>query len=74
MIEFLCIHKKTGKPYRRLFSPHEIKGVVEEPDTKEVILLLIGTERRLFRSVPRYAIVSEDFETVRERLNKKTSI
>lgn len=68
MIELTCFKEGKVEKHRRLFLRSDIKGVIEMPDTKEVIVLLRG--RRGIFGKKNYTQVTESFEEVRDLLNK----
>ncbi len=70
MITFTCKTKKEVS-YRRAFLRCTIHGVVEEPETKEVFLLL-NQKRGLFRRKREWILVKGTFEEVVQALQRKT--
>ena len=67
MIEFLCIGRKTGLPYRRLIRRADILLVAESPKTKEVVLFF-NAPKVSFLKKRCYVFLAETFEDAKKKI------
>ena len=69
MIELTCYKVGKVEKHRRLISRMDIKGVVEMPDTKEVVVILRERKGLFRRKI--YTYVAESFDQVKTLLQRR---